>query len=195
VTFFNYKILDEIVPFVINQLTYYRNAGKTNRTGVEVGVKSHIFPELELTTNYTYANFSYDEYKTTLIGPSGMTMVDYTGNVVPSVPKHILNLILNYEFEISESFSGLLQWDCDYVSLMYVNDANSESVSPYFYGNVMAGISCSASSINAVFYAGLNNIWDKRYVGYITVNDYYGRYYETGEPRNVHMGLNVSLLL
>ena len=195
VTFFNYKIKDEIVPFIINQLTYYRNAGKTNRTGVEVGIKSHIFPELELTTNYTYANFFYEDYTTTLYGPSGTTMVDYTGKVVPSVPKHILNVILNYEFEISEMFSGLLQWDCDYVSLMYVNDANSESVSPYFYGNVMAGINGSANSINAVFYVGLNNIWDKRYVGYITVNDYYGRYYETGEPRNVHMGLNVSLLL
>ena len=41
VTFFNYIIKDEIVPFIINQKTYFRNAARTNRTGVESASRSN----------------------------------------------------------------------------------------------------------------------------------------------------------
>jgi iron complex outermembrane receptor protein len=192
VTFFNYIIEDEIVPFVINQTAYFRNAAKTNRKGVEIGIKSEPIEGIELTTNYTYTHFRYDKYVATLYSPSGTTTANYAGNAVPSVPKHILNLIVNYEFEISEKVSGLLQWDCDYIAKMYVDDSNSEAVSPFFYGNSMAGINLMVEPFYIVGYVGVNNIFDKRYVGFVNVNDFYGRFLETGEPRNVYSGLRIS---
>jgi outer membrane receptor protein involved in Fe transport len=42
-------------------------------------------------------------------------------------------------------------------------------------------------------YAGIGNIFDKRYVGFVTTNAYYdGRYRETGEPRNYYAGLRIN---
>jgi iron complex outermembrane receptor protein len=191
-TFFDYVVINEIVPFTINQNTFFRNATRTNRLGIEFGLMCEPIEGIELVTNYTLTNFKYQDYSATIQGPSGNTVENYNGNFVPSIPRHILNLILNYEFELSRNVNGLLQWDCDYLTEMYVNDNNSESTPSYFYGNVMAGINFNVGKLNTVIYAGVNNIFDKRYVGYVNINDFYGRYYETGEPRSIYSGLNVS---
>lgn len=191
-TFFDYIIRDELVPFTINQNTFFRNAIKTNRVGLEFGFMCEPVEGIELVTNYTYTNFKYKDYRAVIQGPSGNYLEEYSENYVPSIPQHILNFILNFEFEISETFTGLLQWDCDYLSRMYVNDLNTESAPQFFYGNVMGGINFSVGSLNTILFIGANNIFDKRYVGYININDYFGRYYETGEPRAIYSGLNVS---
>ena len=57
----------------------------------------------------------------------------------------------------------------------------------------MFGVTYNTELLGIVLYAGENNIFDKRYVGFININDYYGRYYETGEPRSFYSGLNISL--
>jgi iron complex outermembrane receptor protein len=193
ITGFYYKITDEIVPFIINQKTYFRNAAKTNRKGVEIGIKTEPFEETEMVVNYTYTDFKYDEFLTTNYTPSGQVQEDYSGNYEPSVPKQIINFIFNYDFEITDDISGLLQWDCDYIAKLYVDDANSATAPDYFYGNIMLGAAYNTDLIGLVFYAGVNNIFDKRYVGFVNINDYYGRYYETGEPRTFYSGLNLNL--
>jgi iron complex outermembrane receptor protein len=160
---------------------------------VEIGVKSEPIEGIELTTNYVYTFFKYDNYFAVMSTPSVDTIImNFTGNTVPSVPRHILNFILNYEFEITEKISGLLQWDCDYISKMYVDDKNSESVPGYFYGNWMAGLNFSYKIINLIGYLGTNNVFDRRYAGFININDFDGRSYETGEPRNIYGGLKIS---
>lgn len=191
-TLFDYIIRDEIVPFTINQNTFFRNAIRTNRLGMELGFMCEPFEGVELTTNYTLTDFKYSDYRAVIQGPSGNYLEEYSGNYVPSIPRHILNLILNFELELSENVNGLLQWDCDYLSKMYTNDLNTASSSGYFYGNVMGGINVTFGKINTILYLGVNNIFDKRYVGYININDFYGRYYETGEPRSFYSGLNIS---
>jgi iron complex outermembrane receptor protein len=193
ITGFYYKITDEIVPFIINQKTYFRNAAKTNRKGIEIGIKTEPFEETEMVVNYTYTDFKYDEFLTTNYTPSGQVQEDYSGNYEPSVPKQIINFIFNYDFEITDDISGLLQWDCDYIAKLYVDDANSATAPDYFYGNIMLGAAYNTDLIGLVFYVGVNNIFDKRYVGFVNINDYYGRYYETGEPRTFYSGLNLNL--
>ncbi|MDD5362503.1 MAG: TonB-dependent receptor [Ignavibacteria bacterium] len=192
VTLFDYVVRNEIVPFTINQNTFFRNAIRTNRLGLEVGFMCEPFEGIELVSNYTYTKFKYQDYNAIIHGPSGDYLEVYSNNTVPSIPTHIFNLILNYEFELSENVNGLLQWDCDYLTKMYVNDNNSETAPGYFYGNVMAGINFTVGKFNTILYVGANNIFDKRYVGYININDFFGRYYETGEPRSVYSGLNIS---
>jgi iron complex outermembrane receptor protein len=191
-TFFNYVVRDEIVPFTINQNTFFRNASRTNRLGLELGFMCEPFEGVEVTSNYTLTDFKYKDYRAVIQGPSGNYVEEYTGNYVPSIPRHILNLILNFELEISDDINGLLQWDCDYLSKMYTNDLNSAQSSGYFYGNVMGGINFTLGRVNTILYLGINNIFDKRYTGYININDFYGRYYETGEPRSFYSGLNIS---
>jgi len=193
ITFFYYKITDEIVPFIINQKTFFRNAAKTTRVGLETGIKTEPFEHVEMTVNYTYTNFKYDNYVTlNYSGSEEPISIDYSNKYEPSVPKHIVNFILNYEFELADDFSALLLWDCDYISEMYVNDANTEKSAGYFYCNAMAGLAFNTEKIGSILFFGAGNIFDKRYAGFININDYYGRYYETGEPRNIYGGINFS---
>lgn len=192
VTYFNYLIKDEIVPFVINLKTYFKNAPRTRRQGVEVGFMSEPFEEIELTINYTFTNFYYENYLTEIYTPGGTLTADYTNNKVPSIPKHIFNFILVKELELSEELSGLIIWDCDYIAEMYVNDSNSEQSPAYFYGNFMAGLTYSSDDFDITGFAGMNNIFDKKYASFININDYYNRYYETGEPRTFYFGINFN---
>ncbi len=192
VTFFDYIIKDEIIPFVINQKQYYRNAAKTRRTGVEVGFKCEPIEELEMVVNYTYTNFRYKDYYVTEFTPSGQVEANYSGNTVPSVPQSLVNFILFYKVEISEDLKGLILWDSDYVSRMFVNDGNTETAPEYFYGNILLGLDIALDGMGFVVYGGMHNILDRRYAGYINVNDFDGRYYETGEPRASYGGLKIN---
>jgi iron complex outermembrane receptor protein len=192
VTYFNYTISDEIVPFSVGQQVYFRNAAKTNRQGIEVGFSSEPFEGVELTTNYTITNFKYKDYKATIYSSGPPVVEDYSGNYVPAVPQHIFNFILNYEFEISDDLSGLLQWDNDYITKMYANDNNSVAAPSYFYGNSMAGLNYQSKRFGIVAFVGVNNIFDKRYVGFVNINDVLGRYFQAGEPRNFYSGLNFT---
>ncbi|MER3524873.1 MAG: hypothetical protein C4326_12690 [Ignavibacteria bacterium] len=191
-TFFHYTIRDEIIPFVINQRTYFRNAARTQRTGVELGLKMHPLKHFEMVVNYTYTHFRYKDYLVTVPTPAGPVVENYSGNVVPSIPTSLVNFIMMYELELSETAEAIFLWDCDYISRMYVDDANRETAPVYFYGNVLLGLNLKQETFTAIAYAGVHNIFDRRYAGYINVNDFYGRYYETGEPRSFYAGIKVS---
>ena len=160
---------------------------------LKLGIKTEPFEETEMVINYTYTSFKYDEFNTINYTPQGTENKNYSGNYEPSVPQQIVNFIFNYEFELSEELSGLLQWDCDYIAKLYVNDANTETAPGYFYGNIMMGLTYNTQLFGIVFYSGVNNIFDKRYIGFVNINDFLiGRYYETGEPRSFYSGLNIN---
>jgi len=192
ITYFNYLIQDEIIPYVINLKTYFRNAAQTRRTGIEIGLMTEPFEEIEWVVNYTYTNFYYENYQAEIFNPGGSVIKNFNNNKVPSVPQHIVNFILVKELELSEEITGLLIWDCDYISGMFVNDENSERSGDYFYGNIMAGLTFDLENYKITTFAGIHNLFDKRYVSFININDFNGRYYETGEPRNIYAGLNFS---
>lgn len=192
-TFFDYEIKDDIVPFNIAGKSYYRNAAKTRRTGVELGFKSEPVERVDFMVNYIFTNFKYKEYDALLYDSLGnLVHENYSDNYMPSYPSHMVNFVIEYEYEISKHIEGLLMFDCDYVTKMYADDKNSQSTSPYFYVNPMAGINFVFDKINILAFTGVNNIFDKRYAGFINSNDSYGRFYESGEPRNIYGGLNIS---
>lgn len=193
ITFFSYKITDDIVPFVIGSKVYFRNAAKTTRTGVEVGMKTEPVERVDLVVNYIYTHFKYDDYDALVYTSNGdLVHENYAENFMPSYPSHILNFILEYEYEIGKNIDGILQFDADYVTSMYVDDKNTIKTSPYFYSNPMVGINISLKKFNILGFAGVTNIFDRRYVGFVNINDYFGRYFETGEPRNIYGGLNIT---
>lgn len=191
-TVFNYEIHDDIVPYTIDNLTYYRTATHTNRKGLELGIMTEPVDRVELSVNYVFTHFKYKDYKTLTNTPEGTTLVDYTDHFVPSYPQHIVNFVLNYEWYISKNLNGLLQFDCDYVAKMYVDDDNIKSTGAYFYSNPLAGLSFTYENLNILAFAGAYNLFNKKYVGYVNINDYYGRYYNTGEPRNIYGGVHIK---
>jgi len=201
-TFFNTKVQDEIIPFIISDKVYYRNAAQTIRTGLECGVKIEPIERVDLICNYTFTNFKYDKYSALTFDSTGnFAETSYANNMVPAVPQHLFNFILEGEPEIARHLEGLLVFDCDYASRMFTDDKNTESTSPYFFANVMAGVNYTRDRFNIIFSAGLKNVFDKRYAGFINVNANpelpigQRRYYEAGEPRNFYISLNLNYKL
>lgn len=196
-TFFNIMIEDEIVPFEVYGDVFFRNAAKTNRTGVEVGGSFDIIGGLNLQASYTYSNFTYDEYIALSITEDQDTLTqDYSGNVAPSVPEHNLFFALAYNQTITDQITGFIRGSMRYVSEMYVNDANyfSETdpgtTEAYTMLNAGIGLDMVFGKFNLLLTGGVNNIADDVYVGFININSSDGRFYEAGEPRNFYGGIN-----
>jgi len=192
-TLYNSRVEDEIVPFIASDQVFFRNAAKTNRTGVEIGIKNEVVDGLELVTNYNYAFFKYTDYVARVYNVNGtFTDETYDGNILPSFPRHIVNLILSYKYRVNKQITVLLQADGDYVDKMFVDDKNSESTESYSYFNSLIGVTAEYDKFNLLFSFGFNNIFDRKYVGFININDSNGRYYELGQPRNFYSGLNIE---
>lgn len=198
-TLFNTQVDDEIVPFVISDRVYFRNAAKTNRIGFESGIKIEPIDRMDVLLNYTYTNFKYDKYLSRTYDAIGTPVdVDYTGSRVPAVPQHLVNFIVEGEPELAKHLELLLIFDCDYTSKMYVDDQNTESTGAFFYANLMVGLEYTYKNFGLIFSAGAKNIFDRKYIGFISINANpefpvgQRRYYEPGEPRNYYTNINLS---
>lgn len=196
-TFFNIAIDNEIVPFEVLGSVFYRNSAKTNRTGFELGAETAIFQALTFKLAYTYSNFNYDTYTARVIKLDNSNNFvtqdkDFSGKVVPSVPKHNLYLAAQYQPRLTEQLSGMLKLSVNYVSDMYTDDANSESNPEYTILNSVVGLDWQLKSFNILLSGGVNNILDKRYAAFLNINSTSGRFYELGEPRNAFLTLTAG---
>lgn len=198
-TFFKTTVQDEIIPFIVSDKVYFRNAAQTNRIGLECGLKIEPVERMDVICNYTFTNFKYDKYVSRTYDAIGNPVdVDYTGNRVPAVPQHLVNFIVEAEPEFGKHLEGLFIFDCDYAGKMFVDDQNTESTSPYFFANLMAGVTYSPGNFSLLLSAGVKNIFNRRYIGFININanpefpQSQRRYYEPSEPRNYYIMLNSS---
>jgi outer membrane receptor for ferrienterochelin and colicin len=78
---------------------------------------------------------------------------------------------------------------------MYVNDKNSEKTDSYSLLNFMIGVDQRFGKLNVLLSTGVNNIFDKRFVGFININSTTGRFYELGEPRMYFVNINIGYTL
>jgi iron complex outermembrane receptor protein len=192
-TFFNSFIEDEIIPFEVFGDVFYRNAAKTNRTGIEVGAEVDVFKGLNFQTAYTYSKFSYDEYIALTVEETLDTLTqNFSGNEVPSVPEHNFFVALSYNHAITNQITGFIRGSMRYVSGMWVDDANSDKTESYSILNAGIGFDMLFGNFNLLISGGVNNISDKVYVGFININSSNGRYYEAGEPQSFYAGINLG---
>lgn len=189
VTFFNTIIDDEIVPFEVFGEVFFRNAARTNRTGIELGANMEFLAGLRLKTSYTFSDFSYRTYIARTIeqdtaGNLVERNVRFDGNVVPSVPKHNASWVVTYTRILNENLIGFIKTHLMSVSGMYANDRNSERSSGYTVLGATLGFDMTYGAFNALVSGGVNNLTNKKYVGFININSTAREFYEAGEPRN-----------
>ena len=196
-TLFNTIVKDEIVPFEVYGSSFFRNSAKTNRMGIEAGINAEIIDGLKAVLSYTFSDFSYDEYSAFSInldslGQITTTADDFTGNVVPSVPKHNFLFSLEYKNRLTSELFGFIKGTLHSLSGMFVNDANSAQTDGYQLLNASVGLELFFGNFNALLSGGMNNILDKTYVGFININSSNGRFYEAGEPRSFFASLKFN---
>jgi iron complex outermembrane receptor protein len=196
-TYFNTKVEDEIVPFDVLGDAFFRNSAMTSRSGIELGVDADVARGLRFRGAYTLSNFSYDEYHaaTVSIDSAGDIVTvtdDFSGNEVPSVPKHNLTVSLAYERELSRRVTAFVKTSCSAVDAMYVDDANSERTEAYLVVDPTFGTEIGLGGVDLLLSGGANNLFDERYVGFVNINSTSRDFYEAGEPRSYFGAVNVG---
>jgi iron complex outermembrane receptor protein len=198
-TFFHSLIQDEIIPFVVDNAYFYRNAGKTRRIGLETGLNTEIVKGLTLKAAYTYSKFEYIEYSALVMKTAPVfteTIENYSNNIVPTVPVNLLNSEIGYSNTFGKYYTAFIKGNVKYVGSMFVNDKNVDSLktADYLVLGAQLGLSFTYSGFNLTAFAGVDNINDKKYVSFININDLNGRYYEAGPQRNFFGGIKLGYI-
>ncbi|HJY64888.1 MAG TPA: TonB-dependent receptor [Ignavibacteria bacterium] len=197
-TFYKTKIEDVIVPFVVDNTAYFRNAAVSNRTGIEFGFNTEVIKGLTLKGSYAFQNFKYDQYIAGIID-STFTLIykDYAGNYEPSNPRNFFTGEAQYQYILKKKYTFYLKSNIQYVGEMFVNDANTDNLKTdaYTLVNAQIGFDLNFNKFRLIAYGGMNNLFDKKYVAFININsDANFDYYEAGLRRNFFGGLTLAYI-
>lgn len=162
---------------------FFRNAGKTHNDGAEVGVNVSPAAGLTLRGSYTYARYRFTDYRL-----ADGTVLD--GNRLPGVPEHF------WRFGLRTSLPGNFFLDADQTisSSIVADDANTIYVAAWGAGltNLRLGWTGQAGQAEIAPFLGVNNLWDRRYVGSVTLNGVGGRVFEPAPRRVIYVGTEIG---
>jgi len=182
---FDTEVRDELIPFGVpggNGRTYYRNAGRTRRNGVELSGGTEVGP-VALTAAYTYSHFRFRDFV------SGG--VQLAGNVIPGIPEQQLEASATWRrSSVFATVEGLAK------SAVFVDDANSAHAAGFTIYNVRLGADGLGRMVWLTPVFTVQNIFDRKYVGSVAVNaagtPTTAKFYEPGAGRTVLVGLSVG---
>lgn len=170
---------DEILPFELEDFPerdFFRNAGKTKRTGTELSLFYDTKKDVNIEASYSYGNFRFDEYS--------LNGRDLTENKLPGIPDQMLNLSLRYNPE-SGHYATL---NLRHIGLLYADNANEVQVDPYTTLNLRFGTVYEKENLKAEPFLGVNNILSTEYYDNVRLNAFGGRYYEPAADWHFYVG-------
>jgi iron complex outermembrane receptor protein len=180
---FHIDLKDELVPFELAASpgrTFYSNAGKSDRTGVETAVSWQHESGLSADLSYTYSDFTFEEF----VDQGGSNVA---GAHLPGLPRHFGYAGLSYRSE-----NGLFaRLESVYSGKLYADNANTAEVDGYVVTNLRASRELVSGNWLVRPYVGINNVFNERYYSNIRINAFGGRYYEPAPDRNFYAGVVV----
>ena len=175
-----------------NQETFYRNAGATNRVGLELYAKYYPLNNLCVQAAYTYSSFKYSNNDTIRIMMDDPTIFKYiqNGNYLPNSPQHQLNVDIQYDpipcLSLGISTETLSNW--------YIDGANFESEAAPGYTLLHARIvyKWNINKLNGELSFNVRNAGDLQYIGF-TEPDPGGNAYQPAARREFFGTIKVRL--
>jgi iron complex outermembrane receptor protein len=193
VAVYHTRVTDDIVPYRGGR--FYFTAGKTHRTGAELGLTARSRGGWSLTTALTWSNNKYAEYVVDSVHYQRPGhFADYSGNAMVGVPEWIYNVNLGYG---PAALQGLrLQVGAQGSGKYFADDANTVNVPGYTVFTATASLDEPirlGGGLGVRGYVTVNNFSDKRYIGSAFLNpDVVGGVpvaFEPGLPRAVVVGV------
>lgn len=185
VAVFYIDVIDALTPFYNgdpdNEITYFQNAGKLTRQGIELSTQHQLTDSLSLQNQYSYSDFTFTDFVT----PQG----DFSGKQQPGVPKHKASTGLRYQTGSALSINA----DLLYVGDRYVDNDNSQSASSYLLTNIGASKAINFNDVDLTLSLTIYNLFNQYYDDNIRINAYGGRYYEPGPEQQFMFTLAATL--
>jgi iron complex outermembrane receptor protein len=168
----------------------YKNAGRTQRRGLELGAESLAAGPFEARAALTTLNAEFRDSFATVVGTPSAPATVAAGNVLPGVPKT--------QFYAEAAWRHAPTGFRAAAELLYrdrvaVNDINSEFADAFTVVNVVLGFQQRGSSWRLSEFLRVDNVADKNYIGSVVVNDANNRFYEPAPQRNILLGVQASL--
>jgi iron complex outermembrane receptor protein len=175
------EVDNELVPFEEDGFTgrtFFRNAGKSLRKGIEAGVTARLLPTISASLVYSAIDAEYKRYRT--------TSDNFAGNKIPGVPDQQLHAELRYDNAMG-LFSVL---DLLYIDSFFADDANTVESDSYAISNLQLGYKKDIENWQVTPYVSINNLFNEKYNSNVRLNGGFGRFYEPAPQRNFYGGVS-----
>ncbi|WP_180808830.1 TonB-dependent receptor PqqU [Klebsiella pneumoniae] len=160
--------------------TSYKNAGKTRRQGMELGLDQQFGESWRLKAAWTWLDATY---RTNVCDDASCN-----GNRIPGIARNMGYASFGYQPE-QGWYAGS---DIRYMSDIMANDENTAKAPSWTVVGLTTGYKWSYGRMNMDLFGRIDNLFDREYVGSVIVNESNGRYYEPAPGRNYGIGLNLA---
>ena len=169
----------------------YHNVGRTRRQGAELEFDVALRERWRMQASYTLLDARYrDSFQTCTsnVCPPGSGPTVPAGKVIPGAPRSTAWAALRYGGE--RGFGAALE--ASYLARVAVNDFNTEYAPGYGLLGASASYQWRPPGWQLRLYARADNLFDRRYVGALVINDNFGRYYLPGAGRGAWLGFSIA---
>lgn len=160
VSAFRTRVRDELIAFQLPAgRTYFRNAGRTSRDGIE-GALMGTVGRVDAAVTHSFSSFRFQDFV------SGTTQL--AGKRIPGIPLHQTQVSITSRFR----HAGFALIEGVAKSRVWANDANADSAfaKGYVTLNVRAGREFAIAGVRVAPVAGVQNVLDEKYVGSVAIN-------------------------
>ncbi|HBZ4025714.1 TPA: TonB-dependent receptor [Klebsiella pneumoniae] len=160
--------------------TSYKNAGKTRRQGMELGLDQQFGESWRLKAAWTWLDATY---RTNVCDDASCN-----GNRIPGIARNMGYASFGYQPE-QGWYAGS---DIRYMSDIMANDENTAKAPSWTVVGLTTGYKWSYGRMDMDLFGRIDNLFDREYVGSVIVNESNGRYYKPAPGRNYGIGLNLA---
>lgn len=199
------EFLPRTIPTPTGPRPVFENAGRSRQTGLEFAATLLAAPWLDVIGSYTFADYVLTDFQALQVQSDGTSqLVDFSGNKLPGVPRHRFGGEARFRPLQNLSASVGAEWQ----SQIFVENGNGDQGTVYFraFGSpavlqqsfrsvpayALVHLSASYQLGPTTIFGSVENLFDKTYVGNITVNDGTGRFYSAGSGRYIALGASVA---
>lgn len=176
---FSIEVEDELLRFELPAQpgrSFFRNAGRSRRDGIELSAEWLLSPRWQLGAAYTYADYRFKRYE--------LNGNDFSGNEIPGIPRQQLFAELRYQ---ATGWHARLNLNA--VDRLFADDANDTRVAGYTLVNARVGLNPSGAR-QWEPYLGVDNIFSREYNDNVRINAGGQRYFEPAPGTTVYVGVN-----